>query len=328
MKISFTICSANYLPYAKSLADSLIEYNESHYFIIVLIDKSSEEYNSFLAPHKIINVEDMNLQFFAEMNERYDIFELSCALKSYTADYIFKNMEACEMLFYFDADMLVYDSLENAEMLLQENSILITPHLVTTNEFENRIEIEKMIFRAGIFNAGFFGLKRNNETQFFLNWWMRNMRHYCYKDFAVALFDDQIWLNFVPVFFKKTIIMQNMGYNAAYWNLGERNITCKEKKYFINENIPLVFYHFSGHDFNNELLLSKYFPEYTFENKPECKSLFNDYKKRVIENKFESFSEIVPFFGSPKPIVIVLTPPIREKNFFKRKYKKWFKKNK
>ena len=328
MKVSFTICSANYLPYAKSLGDSLIKYNSDHLFIIILLDKGSQDYNSFAAPHTIINVEDMKLEFFEEMNERYDIFELSCALKSFVADYIFQTFSHCELLFYFDADILVFNSLENAEMLLSDHSILITPHLATLNDFDNRIEIEKMVFRAGIFNAGFFGLRRCDETHSFLKWWMLNMRIHCYKDISTSLFDDQIWLNFVPVYFKNAIISNNLGCNAAYWNMGERKIIFKSGQYFINENIPLVFFHFSGHDFNNELLLSKYYPKYTFENLPECKSLFQDYKNRIIKNRLECFSEIKPFYGTQTPFSKTSQPKVREKNLFKRKYQKWFKTNK
>ena len=325
MKVSFTICSANYIPYAKSLGDSLIKYNSDHLFIIILLDKGSQDYNSFTAPHAIINVEDMKLEFFEEMNQRYDIFELSCALKSFVADYIFRTFSHCELLFYFDADILVFNSLENAEMLLSDHSILITPHLATLNDFDYRIEIEKMIFRAGVFNAGFFGLKRCEETYSFLEWWMLKMRFHCYKDFSVALFDDQIWLNFVPVLFKNAVVSNDLGYNAAYWNMGERKLLFKEGQYFINETIPLAFFHFSGHDFKNEFLLSKYFPQYTFEYLPECKALFQDYKNRVIQNRLEYFSEIKPFYGTHTPFSKTPQLKVRERNFFKRKYKKWFK---
>ena len=325
MKVSFTICSANYLPYAKSLGDSFIKYNSDHLFIIILLDKGSQYYNSFAAPHTIINVEDMKLEFFEEMNERYDIFELSCALKSFVADYIFRTFSHCELLFYFDADILVFNSLKKAETFLSDHSILITPHLATLNNFDNRIDIEKMIIRAGVFNAGFFGLKRGEETQCFLDWWMRKMRFYCYNDFPTALFVDQIWLNFVPVLFKNSVVLNDLGYNAAYWNMGERKLISKEGQYFINEAIPLAFFHFSGHDFKNQFLLSKYFPKYTFEYLPECKALFQDYKNRVVENRLEYFSEIKPFYGTHTPFTLRSQSKTREKNFFKRKYKKWFK---
>lgn len=326
MKVSYTICSANYLPYAKSLADSFIIHNSEHIFYIILLDKAAEEYHSFISPHKIINVEDMKLELFEEMSIRYDIFELSCALKPFAADYIFRTIPSCDFLFYFDADIMVFNSLQNAEELLSDHSILITPHLATFSDFEHRIEIEKMVFRAGIFNAGFFGLRRCEETYSFLKWWMFNMRTHCYKDVSTSLFDDQIWLNFVPVYFTNAIITNNLGYNAAYWNMGERKITFKSGQYFINENIPLVFFHFSGHDFNNELLLSKYYPKYTFENFAECKALFKDYKQRVVDNHLDLFSKIKPAFGLSNSLHYSALPQVREKNFFKRKYKKWFKK--
>ena len=70
MKISFTICSANYLPFAKSLADSLVKYNPDHRFYIILLDRVPEKDMSFFQPHRLITAEEMQVTGFEEMNEK------------------------------------------------------------------------------------------------------------------------------------------------------------------------------------------------------------------------------------------------------------------
>jgi hypothetical protein len=324
MEISFTICSANYLPYAKSLGDSLVEHNTNQKFIIILLDIYPNIDPSFFFPHNIIHATDMGLTDFSEISEKYTTFELSCAMKPYVADYIFKTEKECNKLFYFDSDILVFDKLSIAEEALEDNSILLTPHLVSSKEFVGKIEIEKNLLRTGIYNAGFFALKRSNETDNFLKWWIYKMKKYCYNDLSIGLFVDQLWLNLAPTIFKGIKLISDDGYNVAYWNLDERKITLDNEKYFINETYPLVFYHFSGYDIDTENILSKYFPQQTFEKWPICFSLFNIYKTKALNNNNDFFS-LKPQIGKkiemPVPIVI------REKNFFKRKYKKWFIKN-
>ncbi len=50
------------------------------------------------------------------------------------------------------------------------------------------------------------------------------MRNKAFIDLKKGLFVDQIWINFVPLFFKKVRIFLHHEYNVAYWNLHERMI--------------------------------------------------------------------------------------------------------
>lgn len=321
MEISFTICSANFLPYAKSLGDSLKEHNCKHNFFIFLLDRYPNIDGSFFSPHQIITVTDIGLVNFSEMEEKYTIFELSCAMKPFIADYIFKREKECDKLFYFDSDILIFNQLSEAEKALEDCSILLTPHLISTKEFDGKIEIEKNILRTGIYNAGFFGLKKSKETNDFLEWWKYKMENYCFNDLDNGFFVDQLWLNLAVTIFTGVKLILNEGYNVAYWNLDEREITLRNGKYFVNETCPLVFYHFSGFDLDAENLLSKHFSQQSFEKWPVCLSLFNIYKTKALSNNRDFFS-LIPQVG--KKIEIPVIGIIREKNFFKRKYKKWF----
>ena len=108
MTIAYTICSANYLPFAKSLADSLIKYNPDYLFIIALADTYNNYDHHFFTPHVVVPVSKMDISFMEEMKSRYTIFELSCALKPPVALYILKNYVDCNSIFYFDSDIMVF----------------------------------------------------------------------------------------------------------------------------------------------------------------------------------------------------------------------------
>ena len=69
MKIAFTVCSANYLAYAKSLADSVIQHNLGYSFVIALADTFTGWDTAFFAPHSIVPVTEMSIDALDEMNE-------------------------------------------------------------------------------------------------------------------------------------------------------------------------------------------------------------------------------------------------------------------
>lgn len=303
MNYAFNICSANYLPYAKATADSLIRYNPDYRFVIFLLDVYPEIDASYFLPHTIVHVPDMNIPELSEMNQRYDIFELSCALKPFASEWILKNYADCAMAFYFDSDILIYDRLSIAEDLLINNSVLLTPHVSDALEYEERIHMEKDFLRTGVYNGGFFGVK-NDEISFkFLKWWKNRLKDLCFNDAQNGLFVDQLWLNFVPLIFTGVAVLKNTGYNMAYWNIAERNLSDVKGNYIVNSDSPLVFFHFSGFDiFNSGNTLSKFQKAFTFESNPEVQPLFDEYRETVLKNNDQDFFNRVPRMGKVKEI--------------------------
>ena len=318
MIISYTISTANYLPYAISLGDSILQHNPDYKFIIVLVDKV-DYFDKNKIKYPILPVEKMDIDSFGLMNERYNIFELSCALKPFAAAYFFEKESNCEKIFYFDCDMLVFNSLKLAEDKLNDNAILITPHLVSTKLFDYREKVETGILKTGIYNAGFWGVSRNDNAISFLNWWKSKTKSFCYDDLKQGLFVDQLWLNMAIVFFDNIHVLNNEGYNVAYWNLGERKISISNNTFFA-EDKKLVLFHFSGYDVLNPIYLSKHFPYLNFETNPEVIPLFESYKQGALKNNSESFFGLNPFFGKPKVVVENLPPP--RETFLKRKLRK------
>ena len=318
MIIAYTISTANYLPYAISLGDSILLHNPAYKFIIVLVDKV-EGLDKSKIRYPLIPVEEMGIESFGFMNERYNIFELSCALKPFAASYFFERENTCNKIFYFDCDMLLFNSLDLAADKLNDYSILLTPHLISTKKFEYREKIEINILKTGVYNAGFWGVSRNTEGINFLDWWKNRTMLYCIDDLKQGLFVDQLWLNMMPVFFEKTHVLNDEGYNVAYWNLGERKISVSDNSFFA-EDKKLVLFHFSGHDILNPIYLSKHFPYLNFETNPEVISLFESYKEGALKYNTDNYFGLTPFFGKPK-ITLENLPPVREP-FLKRKLRK------
>ena len=300
-KIAFTICSINYLAQAVTLGNSLTEQNPDYTFIIALVDKIIEPTPLFEnLPYPLIEVDKINIQNFKSFYSRYNITELNTAVKPYFFDYLFNCNPEVDSILYFDPDIYVYNKFTALEAALDKNQIILTPH-ITEPIFDAKTPGETDFLNTGLYNLGFIGLKRGVDTFKLLEWWKERLKYYCYIDFEKGLFVDQIWLNFAPIFFKNVFILHDPGYNMAYWNLHERIFSQKEDgQYIVNCESPLVFYHFSGYDFNKIYEISKYQTRTSFMNRPELFDLFNNYKEIVMSFGHSKFQQVNCYYINKK----------------------------
>jgi len=275
MKTAFTIATANYLAQAKAVSDSFIKYNPEYKFIIVLLDKINDRFDTaFFATAQLIEVEDLNIEWFEEMAKRYTIFELSNALKPFVAEYLLLADKDNDTLIYLDSDILVCNSFDEVRNILTTSNIVITPHTLTPIPGDGFYPEEKLLFKSGVYNGGFFAVNRSAEALAFLSWWKQRLRTDCLIDLSQGLYVDQMWLNLLPLYFHNVAIIKNPGYNIAYWNFHERYITLCGGTFIVNIQFPVVFFHFSGHDFTNTEIISKYQNRYTFESRKDVLPMF------------------------------------------------------
>ncbi len=312
MKIAFTICSANYLPFAKALGDTLIKHNNDYTFSIVLLDKLPSTDLSFFASHTILPVQHLQLPQFKEMNSKYNIFELSCALKPFALEYFIEKNPNAEVVIYFDSDILLFNKLTSCEEALKNHSIVITPHINTPLNEDGFLPNEEIILKAGLYNAGFIAVNNSQNTLDFLSWWKEILLVKCFNNQQKGLFVDQLWLSYVPLFFPSTHVFKNLGYNVAYWNLHERDLS-GSTTYLINKHTKLVFFHFSGYEIYNPDFISKYQNRFNFKSKPLFLPLFEEYKNRVLANKYVEYKDIQPAFGFVNEVI-----PQKKKSFIKK----------
>jgi hypothetical protein len=294
-KIVVTTCSANHLAQAKSLGDSLLSFNPDYELVIGLVDKLENRVDpGFYYPLDLVEVEALGIPEFAEMYHRYTTLELNCALKCFFLHYALQAYQP-DILFFLDSDILVFDSFKFLEEQLIDHSILITPHITEPYPNDKHKPQEKEILKTGIFNGGFLGLKNDENTHAFLDWWKPRMVDQCYERPKDGLNVDQKWLELVPLFFKNVKVILHAGCNVAYWNLHQREIRKQGNKYYVN-NESLIFFHFSGYSIRHPDQISRHQDRIKLDGNPELKELFEFFHQTLMANDHEKMLSLTCYY--------------------------------
>lgn len=305
MKLAFTICSNNYLAHAKTLGDSFLEHHPDAKFVIGLVDKFDASFDySLFSSFTIIPVEELEIDNFNELNRKYNLVELNTAVKPFYFHYLF-TAYLPEKLLYIDPDILVTSNFKEVFDKLEDKNIIITPHICTPID-DDFAPTDYHTLRGGIFNLGFIGLSHYNNVKDFLDWWGARVVKYGFADFSKSMFYDQIWINYVPALYDNYFILKHPGFNMANWNLHERQLSVKNDAYYVNDEYPLRFFHFSSYKFDNPNQICAYLTRFDFNDRPDLLNLFNDYNKRLLDNKVEVISKLdIFYYPKIKPIIKV-----------------------
>jgi hypothetical protein len=291
-KILFTVCTVNYLAYAKAMADSFMRFNPDYKIIIGLVDRIDKRFDpATFQPYEIIEAESLHSKEFPGMVARYTALELSCAMKSFFARYILDKYSPSTLV-YVDGDVLFFDSIGYVEKLLAVYSITLTPHIFSPFPFDKKRPQEKEILKTGLYNAGFFALRNDNTGNAFINWWGKRMIDQCYYNGVQGWSVDQNWLNLVPIYFDQVGIVEHRGYNVAYWNIHERNLSVKGNRFYVNENEPLIFFHYSGYNIGNVNEFSKHQDRVQMTEYPELVELHKIYRDAVLKSDHSLYSAL------------------------------------
>ena len=248
----FTVCNIAYLPKALVLADALFEHSQVR--LKVILFDNSQELNPYPNTVDITWVEDLGYSDWKQLAFIYDIIEFSTSLKPYIA---LKLLEKHARVIFLDSDTAVYSSLDPILKDLDAFPVVLTPHYIKPQP-DTESESDLGMMRFGSFNLGFFGVRQGDESSYFLNWWSRRCIDFCFMESQFGLSTDQKWVSIAPCFFDFLKISFNPGYNAAPWNTFERKLTGKaDGQYIVNDNYPLVFFHFSNFDHADPQYLNK-----------------------------------------------------------------------
>ena len=294
--IAFTLCSNNYLAQAKVLGDSFGKHHPAIEFIIGLVDTfhSSIDYSAF-SDLTILQVSEIDIPEFGDMERKYNIVELNTSVKPFYFTHIFKFLNA-DKIIYLDPDTQIFSPLEEALDLLDNYNIIITPQNCTPID-DGHSPSDIHLLGTGVFNLGFFALSNHEKVRSFLKWWTKRLVKYGFADERNNMFFDQVWINLVPVFFDNYYILKHPGYNMAPSNLHERQMTKDNMgKWFLNEQYPLRFYHFSGFKFSNPELMCSYSNRYTFENREDVLPLYKSYIHLLAANMIVKLQGIQPYY--------------------------------
>ncbi len=190
---------------------------------------------------------------------QHDLVELATALKPEAALALLAR-EDCDLLLYFDPDVVVFSPPEDLLDELRGASAVFTPHLLRPEqELEAVLDHELCALRHGIFNLGFFGVRDCEEGRALLRWWSERCRMMCRRELDQGTFTDQKWINLAPVFFPGISILRSPRFNVAPWNINQRRLEGTFDEGFLVDGEPLGFYHFTGFDSgDHERMIHKY----------------------------------------------------------------------
>ncbi|MGF7185244.1 hypothetical protein GGQ84_001330 [Desulfitispora alkaliphila] len=242
-----TITTSNYLYKTMVLAKSAKQQMQDCIIVVCLVEEEiPSELDDFKYFDEIVLAKDIGFENFYSFIFQYNIYEGSCACKGQFLKYLLKKYPSKDQFIYLDSDVRVYAPFYNLKNLLNQYSIIFTPHNIFFPESLN----EELILRYrdyGLYNAGFIGIKRGLDSEEFLSWWSRRCDKYSYIDFRKGLFLDQKWLDFAQCYFP-VHSLKHSGYNVGFWNLDERQFFKNENGEYRINNEQLIFFHFSHVD--------------------------------------------------------------------------------
>ena len=278
-----TITTQSHLYKVYALADSLSMNNLPLNVLLVDADLIPIHAHSKI---KFILLSELTSDLSINIINKYrgNLDKLRWALKSCFLLHLLNNYTK---IIYIDNDVFFYNSPLFLFDKLTSSSILLTPHFYEANPSQRQNWLEAN-FRVGLFNAGFIGV--NIYAMPFLEWWANCCLYNVKKSFWRGLFDDQKYLDLVPVLFNDVEILKHPGCNLSGWNYKNYHLSrLVNGDILIDDIYPIVFIHFAessciefssvNHCLYPEykhyiLLLKLYYADFSFK-----RSIFN---KRTI----------------------------------------------
>ena len=176
-----------------------------------------------------------------------------------------------EKVIYVDNDICFFSPADFLFDELDGTSIMLTPHFYPITAYKNQNWLEAN-YRVGLYNAGFIGATAKGLPA--LEWWASCCLYNIKQSAWRGLFDDQKYLDLLPVVYEDVKILKHKGCNVAGWNIDMCPRVEVNGQVYIDGKWPIVFIHFTSLTFRNilsgtDMGLSGYLDEYVDSLKKE-----------------------------------------------------------
>lgn len=237
-----TITTYDHLYKTLALADSLIQVAPACHIHVLCIDRAANaDLHKQVSFYSLCDVQEMEgyeaiSKKYARQMDRY-----RWSLKPVFLMYLLRRK--ADKIIYIDNDIYFYGDPDFLFGLLEHNDILLTPHHYPRDPNKNQNWLEAN-YRVGLYNAGFIGVNKNAITT--IKWWAECCAYRCEKNALRGVFDDQKYLDLVPIINEKTHIVRHKGCNVAEWNrtVISRSIA-NDGRVVLDGHHPLVFVHYN-----------------------------------------------------------------------------------
>lgn len=287
-----TVVAQNYLPAARVLARSYLQHHPGHQFVILVIDAPwssvDDEDGVRVVGPATAGIDELD---YLRMATAYSVTELATAVKPY----LLRQLRAqSDVVMYIDPDIKVFAPMPELAELAMEHGIVLTPHFLEPLPRDGKEPSEAVIMGTGIFNLGFVATGPGSEP--FLDFWAERLRHDAIVAPERQLFTDQRWVDQVPALFRNHVL-RDPGFNVAYWNLHEREVSKQGETYFA-DGTPLRFFHFSGYRPEHPWLLTYHCqrrPRILLSENADLKALCDNYGTALQANGYAETLDAIPY---------------------------------
>lgn len=292
----FTSISFSYLNRARVLGSTLKRHHPDWTLWLCITDQEPEGFSFNIADEpfdQVLFVTDLEIPNIRGWLFMHDVVEVCTAVKSLMLQRLIQT--DADKIFYIDPDIAVFNSLQPMLAMLDESSILLTPHqLEPDDEIQSVYDNEICSLAHGIYNLGFLAIRNDETGHRFADWWSDRCLRFCYDEREKGLFVDQKWCDLVPAFYDNVRIVRDPGYNVASWNLNRRTIEIVDGgKIMVNGRYPLRFFHFTKLGPVGDSMTRRYAGDNV-----EVYELWSWYKRKVTEFTDKRIPNLWWFYGT------------------------------
>lgn len=238
----FTLVSCNYLADARALMRSVAEHLPAARRTVFLIDEPAGRFDPAREAFEVLPATVTALPRYRQRAFAFTPAELCFVLKPFCAEFLIAR-DAPEAVLYLDADTLLLAPPSELLATALTHGVALTPHLT---EPTRNAHTALPTMRSGVFNGGLFAVSPSPLAAAFLSWWGRQLAEPV--NISADWNHDQGWLALVPSLFPDYGLLRHPGYNVAFWNLHERDITTAADGTLLANGLPLALFHFSYFD--------------------------------------------------------------------------------
>lgn len=231
---------------------------------VLLIDSEKQDISASPGNICFYYLEDLNRGIGKELILKYkrNKDKLRWALKSVFVNYL---LDKNSKVIYVDNDIYFFGEYSFLFNELDTHTMLLTPHFYNADPTKEQNWLEAN-YRVGLYNAGFVGV--NSKAKPALDWWAKCCLYNIKKSYWRGLFDDQKYLDLLPVLFDDVKTVKNRGCNVAGWNYKGYHLQRNNHgEVILNNHYSLTFIHFA------ELSMLEF-------SKPDS-FFFNEYNKYI-----------------------------------------------
>jgi hypothetical protein len=236
-----TITTVSHLYKVYALAESLKDQQRDFLLNVLVIDdqRDFEFENCRFFKLTDVSAADHATDIITKYHRDKD--KLRWSLKPVLMKYLLLKPEISELI-YLDNDLFFFSDYKFLFDLLDTHSFILTPHHYKNSPNENQNWLEAN-FRIGLYNAGFVGANKSAVKT--LQWWADCCLYRCEKNLFRGMFDDQKYLDIIPIIEETACILRHKGCNVAGWNTEICKREIVNHRVLIDGKYDIVFIHFN-----------------------------------------------------------------------------------